>query len=191
MGGLRPRRRHGVGGGSTLRWASRSSGRGPGSGPSRRRRPAPSSSTSRRCSRSGSAPTATGATTRRTSWSASSHPSIASWSRGSWPSTRTRSTSRSRAPSLPSSTGASERHRCARIRGSTLTPDLSRRRCRAHEQPYAHQAGGGEITSGMVLAIEPGCYIDGGGGLRVEDNFLITEVGPVKLSPFPDGVVSA
>jgi Xaa-Pro aminopeptidase len=60
---------------------------------------------------------------------------------------------------------------------------------RAHEPPYAHQAGGGEIMSGMVLAIEPGCYIEGGGGLRVEDNFLITEDGPEKLSPFPDGVV--
>ena len=45
---------------------------------------------------------------------------------------------------------------------------------RAHEPPYAHQAGGGEIAAGMVLAIEPGCYIEGGGGLRVEDNFLIT-----------------
>ena len=46
---------------------------------------------------------------------------------------------------------------------------------RAHEPPYAHQAGGGEIAEGMVLAIEPGCYWEGGGGLRVEDNFLITE----------------
>ena len=45
---------------------------------------------------------------------------------------------------------------------------------RAHEPPYAHQAGGGEIAAGMVLAIEPGCYIEGGGGLRVEDNFLVT-----------------
>ena len=44
---------------------------------------------------------------------------------------------------------------------------------RAHEPPYAHQAGGGEIAEGMVLAIEPGCYWEGGGGLRVEDNFLI------------------
>jgi Xaa-Pro aminopeptidase len=60
---------------------------------------------------------------------------------------------------------------------------------RAHEPPYAHQAGGGEIAEGMVLAIEPGCYIDGGGGLRVEDNFLITADGPEKLSPFPDGIV--
>jgi Xaa-Pro aminopeptidase len=61
---------------------------------------------------------------------------------------------------------------------------------RAHEPPYAHQAGGGEIAAGMVLAIEPGVYWDGGGGLRVEDNFLITGDGAEKLSPFPDGVVA-
>ena len=61
---------------------------------------------------------------------------------------------------------------------------------RAHEPPYAHQAGGGEVAEGMVLAIEPGCYIEGGGGLRVEDNFLITADGAEKLSPFPDGIVA-
>jgi Xaa-Pro aminopeptidase len=61
---------------------------------------------------------------------------------------------------------------------------------RAHEPPYAHQAGGGTVTEGMVLAIEPGCYWAGGGGLRVEDNFLITADGAEKLSGFPDGVVS-
>ena len=60
---------------------------------------------------------------------------------------------------------------------------------RAHEPPYAHRAGGGEILEGMVLAIEPGCYWPEGGGLRVEDNFLITADGAEKLSPFPDGVV--
>jgi Xaa-Pro dipeptidase len=60
---------------------------------------------------------------------------------------------------------------------------------RAHEPPYAHRAGGGTIEAGMVLAIEPGAYWEGGGGLRVEDNFLITTEGAEKLSPFPDGVV--
>jgi Xaa-Pro aminopeptidase len=60
---------------------------------------------------------------------------------------------------------------------------------RAHEPPYAHQAGGGEMAAGMVLAIEPGCYIEGGGGLRVEDNFLVTDAGAEQLSPFPDGIV--
>jgi Xaa-Pro aminopeptidase len=62
---------------------------------------------------------------------------------------------------------------------------------RAHEPPYAHQAGGGEISEGMVLAIEPGCYWPEGGGLRLEDNFLVTADGPRKLSPFPDGIVAA
>lgn len=61
---------------------------------------------------------------------------------------------------------------------------------RAHEPPYAHQAGGGEILEGMVLAIEPGIYWPEGGGLRLEDNFLITAEGQEKLSSFPDGVVA-
>jgi Xaa-Pro aminopeptidase len=60
---------------------------------------------------------------------------------------------------------------------------------RAHEPPYAHQAGAGTIEEGMVLAIEPGIYWEGGGGLRVEDNFLVTAEGVEKLSSFPDGVV--
>ena len=61
---------------------------------------------------------------------------------------------------------------------------------RAHEPPYPHQAGGGEFEEGMVLAVEPGAYWPGGGGLRVEDNFLVIGDGVEKLSSFPDGVVS-
>ena len=57
---------------------------------------------------------------------------------------------------------------------------------RAHEPPYAHQAGGGTIQEGMVLAIEPGVYWEGGGGLRVEDNFLVTADGAEQLSSYPD-----
>ncbi|MBA3245852.1 MAG: M24 family metallopeptidase, partial [Actinobacteria bacterium] len=60
---------------------------------------------------------------------------------------------------------------------------------RAHEPPYAHQAGGGTMAAGMVLAIEPGVYWPEGGGLRVEDNFLITETGAERLGRFPDGIV--
>jgi Xaa-Pro aminopeptidase len=62
---------------------------------------------------------------------------------------------------------------------------------RAHEPPYAHQAGGGTIDAGMVLAIEPGVYWPEGGGLRVEDNFLVADGGAEKLCSFPDGIVSA
>jgi Xaa-Pro aminopeptidase len=57
---------------------------------------------------------------------------------------------------------------------------------RAHEPPYAHQAGGGELREGMVLAVEPGAYWPGGGGLRVEDNFLITAAGCEQLGTDPD-----
>jgi Xaa-Pro dipeptidase len=57
---------------------------------------------------------------------------------------------------------------------------------RAHEPPYAHQAGGGVIRDGMVLAIEPGIYWPGGGGLRLEDNFFITGGSNRKLCSYPD-----
>jgi Xaa-Pro dipeptidase len=60
---------------------------------------------------------------------------------------------------------------------------------RAHEPPYPHQAGTGEFEENMVLAVEPGVYWPGGGGLRVEDNFLVTADGVEKLSSFPDGIV--
>jgi len=57
---------------------------------------------------------------------------------------------------------------------------------RAHEPPYAHQAGKGIIRRGMVLAIEPGIYWPQGGGLRLEDNFLIQKDGNEKLCRYPD-----
>jgi Xaa-Pro dipeptidase len=57
---------------------------------------------------------------------------------------------------------------------------------RAHEPPYSHQAAPGVMKKGMVLAIEPGIYWEGGGGLRLEDNFWITENGNEKLCTYPD-----
>jgi Xaa-Pro aminopeptidase len=61
---------------------------------------------------------------------------------------------------------------------------------RAHEPPFAHQAAPVPAEAGMVLAVEPGIYWEGGGGLRLEDNYLITPDGAEKLCPFPDGVVA-
>jgi Xaa-Pro dipeptidase len=57
---------------------------------------------------------------------------------------------------------------------------------RAHEAPYSHRIVPGGMRSGMVLAIEPGIYWEGGGGLRLEDNFLVTENGCEKLCTYPD-----
>ena len=42
------------------------------------------------------------------------------------------------------------------------------------------------MKKGMVLAIEPGIYWPGGGGLRLEDDFLITDKGNEKLCTDPD-----
>jgi len=57
---------------------------------------------------------------------------------------------------------------------------------RAHEPPYSHKAVPGAMRSGMVLAIEPGIYWEAGGGLRLEDNFLVTQNGCEKLCSYPD-----
>jgi Xaa-Pro aminopeptidase len=57
---------------------------------------------------------------------------------------------------------------------------------RAHEPPNPHQAADGELAEGMVLAIEPGVYWQGGGGLRIEDNFLVTATGCERLGSDPD-----
>ena len=57
---------------------------------------------------------------------------------------------------------------------------------RAHDPPWPNQAGDGEIRERMVLAIEPGVYWEGGGGLRLEDNFLVTADGAERLCRYPD-----
>ncbi|MFZ0735506.1 MAG: Xaa-Pro peptidase family protein [Candidatus Acidiferrales bacterium] len=57
---------------------------------------------------------------------------------------------------------------------------------RAHEAPYSHRAAPGTMKRNMVLAIEPGIYWEGGGGLRLEDNFLVTDSGSEKLCTDPD-----
>jgi len=57
---------------------------------------------------------------------------------------------------------------------------------RAHEPPFAHRAAPITIEEGMVLAIEPGVYWPGGGGLRLEDNYLVTGGGAEKLCRYPD-----
>ena len=42
------------------------------------------------------------------------------------------------------------------------------------------------MKENMVLAIEPGIYWEGGGGLRLEDNFLVGTDGSEKLCTDPD-----
>ena len=56
-------------------------------------------------------------------------------------------------------------------------------------RPIRTRPAAATFEENMVLAVEPGVYWEGGGGLRVEDNFLVTADGLEKLSAFPDGVV--
>ena len=62
---------------------------------------------------------------------------------------------------------------------------------RAHEPPYAHQAGGGTIEAGMVLAIEPGVYWPEGGGPARRGQLPDHRERAERLCRFPDGIVRA
>ena len=41
------------------------------------------------------------------------------------------------------------------------------------------------LEPGMVMTVEPGIYIPGWGGLRIEDSVVVTEDAYVSLSTFP------
>ena len=62
-----------------------------------------------------------------------------------------------------------------------------------HEQPLLGMSGHEELVAGDVLAIEPGLYRAGYGGLRLEDLVLVTEDGaenPTQLPVRPRPVAS-
>lgn len=57
-----------------------------------------------------------------------------------------------------------------------------------HELPFFH-TGAGELQAGMVVTDEPGLYIEGKYGVRIEDDLLITENGCEVLTLAPKELI--
>lgn len=60
-----------------------------------------------------------------------------------------------------------------------------------HEQPGISYRSEGELQAGHVVTVEPGIYLPGVGGVRIEDDVLVTENGYRKLSRLPSDLESA
>ncbi len=54
-----------------------------------------------------------------------------------------------------------------------------------HEPPSVMHGSDDVVVEGMIYTVEPGLYLDGWGGVRIEDDLWITADGPDSLTSFP------
>jgi Xaa-Pro aminopeptidase len=59
-----------------------------------------------------------------------------------------------------------------------------------HESPRIGKRDKTPLKAGMAITIEPGVYLEGWGGIRIEDTVVVTETGCETLTPTPKDLTS-
>ena len=59
-----------------------------------------------------------------------------------------------------------------------------------HELPVLRPSAEGDLAAGNVVTVEPGVYLPGRGGVRIEDLVIVTDEGAEVLTPFTKELVN-
>jgi Xaa-Pro aminopeptidase len=51
-----------------------------------------------------------------------------------------------------------------------------------HEEPYIREGNEDRLEAGVTFTVEPGIYLPGRGGVRIEDDVAVAEDGVLTLS---------